>query len=110
MRSPTDAPIEIVTGLGGTGAEIMLAHIGDAPLQTHPMIPMLQVSADARVQQRFDADLDLRLPTDASALEETVNQLSDRIADVASRHYVPSLSQRRLSGFQVTRGLLGISM
>ena len=39
MEAPTENPVETFTGLGATGAEIMLCHIGRTSLQAHPMIP-----------------------------------------------------------------------
>jgi len=108
MDAPTEAPVEVVTGLGGTGAEIMLAFAGDAPLPAHPMIPMLQIGAGAAVPS-FAADLDLVLDPAVSAAAAR-DALLARIIDAASRRYVPRLSGSGITGFQLTRGLLGLSM
>ena len=109
MRSPSDSPLEQVTGLGGTGVEIMLAHIGDAPLPTHPMIPMLQVSTVPCVCAKFADDLDWTCaqPGDPNRM---LDELNTQISDIASRRKPPRLNERAASGFQLTRGLLGISM
>ena len=109
MQSPTQVPVEVVTGLGGTGVEIMLTHVGDAPLESHPMIAMLQVSTDAQAQQRFAGDLDVQLDATMST-EALRDQLLTRVSDVLSRRYTPRLSGHGMSNFQLTRGLLGISM
>ena len=50
MDAPSNNPVEILTGLGGTGVELVLAHIGDSPIPAHPMIPLLQVSVLERFQ------------------------------------------------------------
>ena len=44
METPTDHPAETLTGLGSTGVEIALAHIVGAPLQSHVMVPLVQIS------------------------------------------------------------------
>ena len=48
MEAPTSDPTEYVTGLGATGVEVMLAHVGARPLQSHRLIPFLQVTATLR--------------------------------------------------------------
>ncbi len=98
-----------MTGLGGTGVEIMLAHVGRAPLQSHPMIPLIQVASDAETCERFGADLDLTISTAAAAgtVEESILSC---IAETASRRYVPKLFGQGRSQFQLTRGLLGLSL
>jgi altronate dehydratase len=109
MACPTEAPVEIITGLGGTGAEVMLAHVGDAPLTGHPMVPLLQVASDGDTVSRFGDDLDLHLdPAEPAA--RSAERLAARIGEVASRHYRPRLYDSGINGFQLTRGLLGISM
>jgi altronate dehydratase len=102
METPTDQPTETLTGLGATGVDLALAHIVGAPLQSHVMVPLIQVSTDATTQNNYGADLDL----------ETANadDLLALIAEVASRQYTPKLHGKGNTDFQLTRGLLGISM
>jgi altronate dehydratase len=109
METPTENAAEVLTGLGGTGVEIMLAHISRAPLQSHPMIPLLQVSSDAQICERFAADLDVILSAEMTipSIEES---LASRIRETASRLYVPKLYSQGYSQFQLTRGLLGLSL
>ncbi len=109
MQAPTQNTVEVLTGLGGTGVEIMLAHIARAPLQSHPMIPLLQVSGDADIRDRLEVDLDLCLPTGAST-ESVEKSLVSLIGETASRHYVPKLYGQGHNHFQLTRGLLGLSL
>ena len=82
---------------------MIVAHIGDRPLRGHPMIPVLQVSGDVGVAERFGADLDLVLTG-----ERALSALLERIAETASGRYEPRLAGA--VGFQLTRGLLGISL
>ncbi|HEX7927751.1 MAG TPA: UxaA family hydrolase, partial [bacterium] len=109
MESPTDHAVETFTGLGATGVEIMLAHVVGNPLQAHPMIPLIQASADERTLKRFGRDLDVQLAA-GSNTEQVGTQLLERVADVASRRYVPKLFGAGNTDFQLTRGLLGLSL
>ena len=109
METPTDHAVETLTGLGATGVEIMLSHQSGPLLQAHPMIPLLQVSADQATQQRFADDLDVVLANDDPA-EIVAGKLLGSILRVASREYVPQLMARGNTDFQLTRGLLGLSL
>ena len=102
METPTDQPTETLTGLGATGVDLALAHIVGPPLQSHVMVPLIQVSTDAPTQTNYGADLD-----SASA---DVDDLLALIVEVASRQYIPKLHGKGNTDFQLTRGLLGISM
>ena len=102
METPTDQPTETLTGLGATGVDLALAHIVGAPWQSHVMVPLIQVSTDATTQAAYGADLDL-----------TTVDVADLLAlvlKVASRQYTPKLHGKGNTDFQLTRGLLGISM
>ncbi len=102
MEAPTDQPTETLTGLGATGVDMALAHIVGAPLQSHVMVPLIQVSTDATTQAAYGADLDL--------MTANVDALLSLIVKVASRQYTPKLHGKGNTDFQLTRGLLGISM
>ena len=104
METPTRHWVETLTGLGATGVEIMLAHVSGPPLQAHPMIPLLQIASGA--ETAWSADMDLTLDGDAP-WTETILPL---VLSVASRSYVPKLYDQGNTDFQVSRGLLGISM
>ena len=102
METPTDQPTETLTGLGATGVDLALAHIVGAPLQSHVMVPLLQVSTDATTKTNYGADLD--------SVSADVDDLLALIVEVASRQYTPKLHGKGNTDFQLTRGLLGISM
>ena len=102
METPTDQPTETLTGLGATGVDLALAHIVGAPLQSHVMVPLIQVSTDATTQSNYGADLDSE--------SADVDDLLALIIEVASRQYMPKLHGKGNTDFQLTRGLLGISM
>jgi altronate dehydratase len=107
MEAPTNNPTETATGLGATGVEVMLAHVSGRPLQAHRMIPLLQVSADPETTKDHGEDLDVILGGDSSTWTE---DLLASVLDVASRRYTPRLYGQGNTGFQFTRGLLGVSM
>ena len=102
METPTDQPTETLTGLGAAGVDLALAHIVGAPLQSHVMVPLIQVSTDATTQSNYGADLDLETTN--------VDDLLALVVKVASRQYTPKLHSKGNTDFQLTRGLLGISM
>ncbi|MCE2413340.1 UxaA family hydrolase [Candidatus Poribacteria bacterium] len=102
METPTDQQTETLTGLGATGVDLALAHIVGAPLQSHVMVPLIQVSTDATTQANYGADLDLETAD--------VDELLALVIEVASRQYTPKLHGKGNTDFQLTRGLLGISM
>ena len=104
METPTHHWVETLTGLGATGVEIMLAHVSGSPLQAHPMIPLLQVASDEAAAWSGDMDLTMRA---GAPWTETILPL---VLSVASRVYVPKLYEQGNTDFQVSRGLLGISM
>ena len=109
MEAPTENPVETFTGLGATGVEVMLCHVGRTSLQAHPMIPLVQVTADASLAERYAGDLDRVLTLDRSA-ESLVEEIAALVADAASRRYLPRLWSRGVTEFQLTRGRLGLSM
>ncbi|MGJ3239476.1 MAG: UxaA family hydrolase [Anaerolineae bacterium] len=97
MAMPTHDWSETLTGLG-TQVDVILA-VNHQPLAGHPMIPMLQISEQAHSQTDFV------LGEDISSLA-----LLTRIADTLSRTYTPQAMQAGHINFQVTRGLLGVSL
>ncbi len=98
MEAQTDHWVETLTGLGATGVEQMFAVTPDHPMQGHPMVPLIQAGPDT-----YKDDLDL-------PLDLTVEQILKTVASVASRRYIPKQVAQRNMDFQVTRGLLGVSM
>ncbi len=110
MEAPTENPVETFTGLGATGVEVMLCHVGRTSLQAHPMIPLVQVTADAALAERCAGDLDRALTLDDRSSDGLVAELAVLVADAASRRYLPRLWSRGVTEFQLTRGRLGLSM
>lgn len=102
METPTYQPTETLTGLGATGVEMALAHIVGAPLQSHEMVPLIQVSTDSDTIVQYGEDLD--------STSVDIDEMLTLILEVASRRYTPKLHGKGNTDFQLTRGLLGVSM
>ncbi|MBT6276782.1 MAG: altronate hydrolase [Chromatiales bacterium] len=105
METANGDELETVTGLGATGAEIIINCAGSAPSPAHPMVATLQVSGQKAVIDRFGDDLDLAVNGQTSLAE-----LASLLERTASRQYQPALKPRMSAGFQLARGPLGISM
>ncbi len=107
METQTDHWVETLTGLGGTGVEILIAHVAEHPMQGHPMLPMLQTSVDPSMCALYTSDLDLPL-TDAA--DANAGRIIGLLTETASRNYRPAAMRQENTDFQFTRGLLGVSM
>ena len=111
MQTPTDHSVETFTGLGATGVTVMLALVAGPPLQAHPLVPLIQVASTSAgpsaTANRDDFDLVLDPGTEASAV---LAELLRLVAAVASREYTPKLFAEGNVDFQMTRGLLGVSL
>ncbi len=103
METPTEDWLETLTGLGSTGIDLVLAYTNTHPQQTHPMIPVLQVTDKLEVFTRYQSDLDLYLEGNVS------EQLFDLLKVTLNIEQQPKLAFRN-EGFQISRGLLGVSL
>lgn len=110
METPTDHPVETLTGLGATGVDLVLAHIVGHPLQSHRMIPLIQATTDETTASIYADDLDTISSGDDWTPESFSSTMLDVILQVASRQYTPKLYGKGNTDFQFTRGLLGLSM
>lgn len=106
METQTEHWVETLTGLGATGVEVMLSGVSGHPMQGHPMIPLVQVSASGE-GSCYREDMDLILDGNSASWPHRLLQM---IGEVASRRYVPKPVTLGNMDFQVTRGLLGVSM
>ncbi|KRE75055.1 UxaA family hydrolase [Paenibacillus sp. Soil750] len=107
METPTEHWVETVTGLAATGVEIIIALVGNRPMQTHPFVPMLQIASETGMQQNDDNDLDLLLSGEPNAW---TNSILERVKQVIEHTYTPRLYQQGNIDFQLTRGFLGVSL
>ncbi len=106
METQTAHWVETVTGLGAAGVEQVVAGVGSHPLPGHPMIPVLQVAADD-LPVPFHEDVDLML---SGGPEEWRAAVLDLIRKTAARMHTPRAAVLGNTDFQITRGLLGVSV
>ncbi len=104
MENPTSHWVETLTGLAAAGTDIIIAVLGEHPLQGHPLVPVLQV-AEKLVVSSFGSDIDLLLEPEGG-----VDAVAQLLADTASGSYTSKTGLSGNAAFQFTRGLLGVSM
>jgi altronate dehydratase len=107
MATPTRDWGEILTGLGATGVEIIGSAVHDQSLSGHPMIPVLQVTDNNLLPQHLRGEIDVFL---SNVHLEVSRQLLESIVRTASHDYTPKLTLSGNVNFQITRGLLGVSL
>jgi len=104
MATPTEHPVEALSGLGGTGVQVLLAHVSNASLPGHPLLPLLEV---ATAGAAVDADLRLAAGETERAAAHGILEL---ICRTASHDYEPHAQRGGRIDFQLTRGYLGVSL
>lgn len=107
METPTEHWVETVTGLAATSVELIIALVGNRPMQTHPFVPMLQMASEPAMLQNYEQDLDMLLMGDPTRWTEQILERSKQILEHA---YSPRLSKQGNVDFQLTRGFLGVSL
>ncbi|HHW88093.1 MAG TPA: altronate dehydratase [Chloroflexi bacterium] len=107
MATPTDHPVEIVTGLGATGVDAVLVYVGAQPVQGHPLVPVLEVATSDDCSPDVASELDLWLEGDPAMW---AMQILERLGALAAHRYIPNRMQTGNIDFQITRGLMGISL
>lgn len=106
MESPTAQWSELLTGLAATGADLILAHAGEHPQSGHPLVPLLQISGDPAVIQRFGPDLDGALGDEGHGEDGVVDLLIQTLAGA----YQPKAWISGNIDLQFSRGLFGITL
>jgi altronate dehydratase len=107
MRAPTTDWTETASGLGASGAQVLLTHVSGGTVSGQRLLPVVQVTADAATAERYGDDLDALL---SGSSAHQARGLVDVLASVASGEHVPRVFRTGDVGFQITRGLLGTSM
>ena len=104
METPTAYPVEIVTGLGAAGVDIILAYVGRHAIQGHPLVPVLQIATEHDLEPGEEADLDVVLRGDPA---DWPGQLLQCIADLAAHRHTPRQFNLGNVDFQIARGCWG---
>jgi altronate dehydratase len=107
MQTPSSHWVETVTGLVATGVEVVLALVGTRPLPGHPLVPVIEVTEETAADAIFVADLDAVLSGDSQLWAD---QLLDLLLRTLSQTYAPAANRQQNVGFQITRGILGVSL
>ena len=104
MKNPTNHWVETTVGLGATGVDMILANVENHSMQGNPMLPMIQISSCDTISKN---DIDFLIDPRKN---ENISCMIKKIINVAERKNTTlSLSQENFD-FQVTRGMLGISL
>ncbi len=107
MEMPTEHVVEALTGLGAGGVDLIFMAVEEKPAQGHPLVLTLQLTVrkDSSTVPLDDFDL---------VLDGNPSDWAERILDIllrtASRKYGPKLFDQGNVDFQITRGLLGVTL
>lgn len=101
MTMPTRDWGEILTGLGAAGVGLIVSFVDTQPMPGHPMIPVLQAG------ETHHSATDIFLQATG---QERTDQMFQGIVDTLAQYYIPKVVQSGNAYFQVTRGLLGVSL
>jgi altronate dehydratase len=101
METPTNDDVEIVTGLGATGVEVIVVYGDDSVLPGNPMVPTIRVGGGAEVDVKVDNK------DSAEVIAEILLQL---ISEVRNGRRRTSADRLGNVAFQITRGYEGISL
>jgi altronate dehydratase len=105
MESPTDHPVENLTGLGATGVGLVVTWAAGAPLQGSPFLPTLSVGIGSSKHNNLDLFLGGQTPPEASS-----RALLKRMEEVMRGNRVPCELERGNVDFQITRSRTGFSL
>ncbi len=107
MQTPTKHWVETLVGTAACGVEAIVSYVGHQPMPGNPLVPMVQLSAEETVRSKFADDLDLILQGDAASWAPSTLEL---LARVLSHQQTPAANRLGNVDFQVTRGLLSVSL
>lgn len=102
MANPRQHWGETLAGLGASGVEIMLGYVEGYLLAGHPLVPVLQISGGAESLDDLDAVL--------SEADDVSGRLLDLLVATLSGDHSPRHQLVGNHDFQVTRGVLGVSL
>ncbi len=102
MANPRQHWGETLAGLGASGVEIMLGYVEGYLLAGHPLVPVLQVGGGAESRDDLDAVL--------AEGDDVSGRLLDLLVAALSGDHTPRHQVVGNHDFQVTRGVLGVSL
>jgi len=107
MQTPTKHWVETLVGAAACGVEAIVSYVGHQPMPGNPLVPMVQLSAEETVRSKFADDLDLILQGDSASWAQSTLEL---LANVLNHQQTPAANRQGNVDFQVTRGLLSVSL
>ena len=107
MQTPTQHWVETLVGVAACGVESILGYVGNQPMPGHPLVPFVQLSAEETVGSKFASDIDLLWQGDSTTWPQNALELLVR---VLSHEQTPAANRQGNVDFQVTRGLLSVSL
>lgn len=107
MEAPSTHWVETLTGLGATGVDLVLAYVNGLPQQGHPFIPVIQITTPERGGASPSNDFDGLLQGEATRWAE---QILEWTVAVVNRQHLPKTIAHGNLDFQITRGLLGVTV
>jgi altronate dehydratase len=104
MNCPTSDTVEVITGLGATGARLILIYSDKQLVPGNPLVPTLQATAQAK----WGKDVDYVVENHTT--EEISEDLIKLMADTLNKKRTPRSFELGNTAFQITRGYTGISL
>eukprot|EP00730_Choanoeca_flexa_P001769 TRINITY_DN10775_c0_g1_i2.p1 TRINITY_DN10775_c0_g1~~TRINITY_DN10775_c0_g1_i2.p1 ORF type:complete len:999 (+),score=247.95 TRINITY_DN10775_c0_g1_i2:14-3010(+) len=116
MAATTRHPVELLTGLGATGVEVIVALVkGTQCLPAHPLVPVVQAAVVNPDLTQIALDIDLKLqPNDQLDESEQSAQwasaILQRVVACLNRERTPKLFGSEVVDFQLGRAAQSVSM
>ncbi|MGY1836513.1 UxaA family hydrolase [Blastococcus sp. SYSU DS0510] len=110
VAGPGEDWLEASAAFAAGGAAAMVVHVAGITLPGHPFVPVVQVSADPMTLRHRAMDLDAPLEEASADDPGALVALADLVAAAVEHRYEPRAQRSGMVGFQVSRGLLGVSM
>jgi altronate dehydratase len=101
MECPTDDSMEIVTGLGAAGVEMIVGFVDGVAVPGNPVVPTLRVGVQGEVDVLAD---------EGESSEELALRVLQFMISVKRAEVMTVADRLRDLGFQITRGREGISL
>jgi altronate dehydratase len=102
METHGDNLLETITGLAATGVELLLLYSNAILIQGNPLVPTLQIGSEGSAAIKKE-QVDLMLG-------ENEADLLSLLQEASAGDYIPRSVEMKNTGFQISRGRLGISL
>jgi altronate dehydratase len=107
MECPTEDLVETLSGLGATGARLLLAWENRNLVPANPLVPTLQLARLGQLPKHLEGDVDYLF---APGRDNIGAELLELVEKVLAGEIVPRGRVLGNTAFQITRGHTGISL